>query len=80
VVKTGSKGARERGSKGARKLVSELASQLVSTSAGLETRTTAGQETGATKAYSLSLEEVDGLREVGDADVAGEGGVLALQG
>jgi hypothetical protein len=28
----------------------------------------------------LSLEEIDGLGEVGDADVLGEGGVLALEG
>ena len=27
-----------------------------------------------------ALKEVDGLGEVGDADVAGEGGVLALKG
>ena len=28
----------------------------------------------------LALEQVDGLGEVGDADVSGEGGVLALEG
>ena len=37
------------------------------------------REEPAHNSGSSALEEVDGLGEVGDADVAGEGGVLALE-
>jgi riboflavin biosynthesis pyrimidine reductase len=47
-------------------------------SADEDVHATAGREAGATS--SLALQEVDGLGEVGDADVVGQGRVLALEG